>query len=71
MRDLLAAVKKKDEEAAYHWTKSEEWATTQQLMEATGNKRPHKQALSAVPQRFKRVAVSTPDHLNRFRSRFT
>ena len=33
---LLDAVKNKDEEIAYHWSKSEEWATVDQLMQATG-----------------------------------
>ena len=36
MGTLLDAVKNKDEEIAYHWSKSEEWATVDQLMQATG-----------------------------------
>ncbi len=33
---LLDAVRTKDEDSAYHWFKSEEWATVEQLMQATG-----------------------------------
>lgn len=33
---LLDAVRNKDEEIAYHWSKSEEWATVEQLMQAAG-----------------------------------
>ena len=35
---LLEAVKNKDEDIAYHWTKSEYWATVEQIMQASGEK---------------------------------
>ncbi len=34
---LLDAVKTKDEGLAHHWTKTEEWATVEQLIAANGN----------------------------------
>ena len=37
MSALLEAVRNKSEEQAYHWSKSEGWATVEQLMTAAGN----------------------------------
>ncbi len=37
MSALLEAVRNKSEEQAYHWSKSEGWATVEQLMSAAGN----------------------------------
>ena len=36
MSTLLEALKKKDEMAFHHWTKSEEWGTVEQLIAAHG-----------------------------------
>ena len=41
MKLLCTAVKDKDSSMAYHWSKSEHWATVEQLMAAT-----HGQSLS-------------------------
>jgi len=39
MAELLDSLREKDEAAFHRWTKSEAWATVEQLMEANGKSR--------------------------------